>query len=70
MFKGLGSQRLVAVFGFGWLALNFPLLSLWDKDVTVFGVPLFPAALFALWVILIAAVGWLMERSAQVRKED
>jgi hypothetical protein len=61
MHKGLGSQRLVAVFMAGWLLLNFPLLALWDRDVTVLGLPLFPAALFVLWAGLIAVLAVLME---------
>ena len=62
MHKGLGRQRLVAVFAAGALLLNFPLLALWDRDATVFGLPLFPAALFVLWGVLIALLGWITER--------
>ena len=62
--RGPVSQRLVALFVAGWLLLNFPLLALWDRDATLFGLPLFPAALFALWAGLIALLAWLMERSA------
>jgi hypothetical protein len=61
MHKGLGTQRLAALFVAGALLLNFPLLALWDRDATVFGLPLFPAALFVLWAGLIAILGWLME---------
>ena len=61
MHKGLGKQRLVAVFVAGWLLLNFPLLALWDRDATVLGLPLFPAALFLLWAGLIALLAALME---------
>ncbi len=60
----LGRQRLVALFVAGWGLLNFPLLALWDRDATVLGLPLFPAALFLLWASLIAALAVLMERSA------
>lgn len=60
--KGLGRQRLVAVFVAAGLLLNFPLLALWDRDVTVLGLPLFPVALFMLWGALIALIGWLSER--------
>jgi len=63
MFKALSSQRLTALFLAGWLALNFPLLGLWDVDATWWGVPVFPAALFGLWALMIAAVAWLVERS-------
>ena len=62
MHKGLAHQRLVALFGAGVLLLNFPLLALWDRDAMVFGLPLFPAALFVLWGALIAALGWIAER--------
>ena len=62
MRKGLGSQRLVALFAGSCALFNFPLLGLWDRDVGVFGVPLLPAALFILWAGLIGALAWLMER--------
>ena len=61
MHKSLGRERLVALFGAGWLLLNFPLLALWDRDATVFGLPLFPVVLFVLWGGLIVLLGWLME---------
>jgi hypothetical protein len=62
MARSLTTQRLVALFCCGWVLLNFPLLGLWDVDTTVLGVPLLPAALMALWALLIGAVAWLMER--------
>ncbi len=61
MLKGLGSQRLVALFAGGWVLFNFPLLGLWDRDAIVWGIPLFPLALFLLWGGLIAVLAWLME---------
>jgi hypothetical protein len=54
-------QRLVGLFALALLLFNFPLLALWDRDAMLFGVPLFPAALFGLWALLIAALAWLME---------
>ncbi len=62
MFSSLLAQRLLALFAAGALLLNFPLLALWDRDATVFGLPLFPAALFGIWAALIAALAWLLER--------
>lgn len=53
--------RLIALFCLGWLLFSFPLLSLWDRDLLVLGLPLFPLALFLLWAILIALLAWLME---------
>ena len=70
MFEGLGTQRLLALFLAGWLLFSFPLLGLWDRDATVLGVPLFPAALFVLWGLLIAVLAWLMERPDQTPRAD
>jgi len=64
MRRSLLPQRLIALFALALLLFNFPLLALWDREATVFGLPLFPAALFALWALLIAALALLMERSA------
>ncbi len=68
MLKGLHSQRLSALFVVGALLFNFPLLALWDRDVLVFGVPLFPAALFIVWALLIAALAWLSEGAGPERE--
>jgi hypothetical protein len=54
-------QRLVALFAAALLLFNFPLLALWDGSLTVWGLPLFPAALFGLWILLIGVLAWLME---------
>lgn len=53
---GPSAQLLVALCGAGVLLLNFPLLLILDKPLTVFGLPLLPVALFAIWAGLIAAL--------------
>ena len=70
MFEGLGTQRLLALFVAGWLLFSFPLLGLWDRDATLLGIPLFTAALFILWGLLIATIAWWMERPGQTPQED
>jgi len=62
MFEGFRAQRLLALFVAGWLLFNFPLLSLWDSDATIAGIPLFPAALFIGWAGLIGVLAWISER--------
>lgn len=57
----LGQQRLLALFAAGALALNFPLLALWDHEAYIGGLPLFPVALFCIWGVLIAVLGGLIE---------
>lgn len=63
MTHGQGRQRLVALFVLGWMVFNFPLLALWDRDVWVWGLPLFPLALFGLWLALIVGLAVLVESS-------
>ncbi len=58
-------QRLVGLFALALLLFNFPLLAVWDRDVLLFGLPLFPAALFLVWALLIAALAWLLERPSE-----
>lgn len=59
--KSITTERLLVLFGLGWAVLNFPLLALWDHKLTVLGIPLFPAALFMIWLALIGVLAWLME---------
>jgi hypothetical protein len=61
MLERLRAQRLLALFCAGLALFNFPLLALWDRDLTVLGLPLFPTALFALWALLIAGLALILE---------
>lgn len=65
MRKGLAGQRLVAVFLIGLLLFNFPLLSLFDRAESLFGLPLLHVYVFAAWAGLIAVVAWIAERGAR-----
>lgn len=67
MLERLGTQRLLALFAAGWLLFNFPLLALWDHDATLWGLPLFPVALFGLWAALIVVLAWAVEQGANSR---
>jgi hypothetical protein len=60
--RSLSSQRLVALFAAALLLFNFPLLALWDHPALIWGLPLFPTALFLIWALLIAALAVVMER--------
>jgi hypothetical protein len=57
----LRNPRLLALFAAGWVLLNFPLLTLWDRGASVAGVPLLPAALFGGWAVLIGLAAWIVE---------
>lgn len=70
MFEGLVAQRLAALFVAALVLLNFPLLALWNHDLRVCGIPLFPLALFGIWATLIAVVAWIVETPAEARDID
>jgi hypothetical protein len=55
--------RLLGLCALGWLGLNFPLITLWDHRVTLFGLPLMALALFVGWAVLIAIAAWIVERN-------
>lgn len=55
-------ERLVAVAFAGIMALNFPLLDLFDRVALVFGVPLLYLYLFLAWALLIGAIAAISER--------
>lgn len=43
-----------------FLLLNFPLLTIFDKQSMIWGVPALFFYLFAVWVIMIAFVFWIV----------
>jgi len=48
------SERLVALFVLGGLVLTYPLLALFNRSGSVFGIPLLYVYLFGVWAALIA----------------
>jgi len=60
-------QRLLVLFVFGILALNYPLLALFSKTVLWFGIPLLYLYLFVFWVIFIIFIAFVAERKKMPR---
>jgi hypothetical protein len=61
MRPSLKGQRLAAAFLLGCLVLNYPLLSLFARDVEIFGIPLLYAYVFIVWGLLIVLLAWVVE---------
>lgn len=59
----LKTARLVALALFGFLLLNFPLLSLADSEARVLGIPALYAYLLAVWALLIALIALIVRGS-------
>ena len=55
-------QRLLVLFVFGVIALNYPLLALFSKAFLWFGIPLLYLYLFALWFFFILFIAFVVER--------
>jgi hypothetical protein len=56
------SQRMVALCMLGCVLFNFPLLALFNVPEMLFGVPLLYAYVFVVWGLLIALMGWVIEK--------
>ena len=56
------SKRLVALFLFGFVWLNYPILSLFHLDITILGLPLVYIYIFGIWVLLIFLSALVMSR--------
>ena len=68
--RGPRSQLLLALWGAGLVLFNFPMLIVWDRDMTVLGLPLLPVALFGIWAALIGVLAWASERERRERTAD
>ena len=55
------TQRFVALFIFGCLLFNYPVLSLFNAAADAFGIPLLYAYIFVAWGILVALLALTAE---------
>jgi hypothetical protein len=66
------SKRLIAIFLLGFLLLNYPILSLLNITVTVFGLPLLYVYIFSAWglLILLSALVISFSKEAKINTAD
>ena len=57
-------ERLIALTLFGLLALNYPLLQLFDTAATWIGIPVILLYLLGVWGVLIMVTAWILEPGA------
>lgn len=60
---------VIVLFVIGILALNYPLLSLYDHVLLLWGVPLLYLYLFMAWLGIIGLTALVMERTSKQRSE-
>ena len=58
-------MRLVALFLFGFVLLNYPIISLLNINITVLGLPLLYIYVFGIWGLLIFLSALVMSRSKE-----
>lgn len=58
----LTGQRLVALFLFGWVIVNYPVLAIFDVQASVADIPVLYLYVFGVWAALIALMAWVIER--------
>jgi hypothetical protein len=56
-------QKLAAIFLLGVVLFNYPILSLFNKATSAFGIPVVYVYIFVAWAGLIGVVAWIVERS-------
>lgn len=56
-------QRLVAIVLLGCVLFNYPVLSLFSKPGSVFGIPLLYFYIFSAWALLIGLTAYVTERA-------
>jgi hypothetical protein len=60
---------MIVLFLMGALALNYPLLSVVDRQHLVLGMPLLYLYLFLVWLVIIVLMAFIAERSG-LRNDD
>lgn len=61
--SSMTGQRLAATFLLGCVLLNFPILFLFSRETYVWGIPLLYAYVFGVWVLLVAVMALVVERT-------
>jgi len=62
-------EQIIILFVVGTLALNYPLLALFDHRVLLAGIPLLYLYLFVLWLAIIVLMAVITERAGS-RNDD
>jgi len=62
MKPGGRTARLVALATLGCVLFNYPILALFNRPATFFGVPVLYAWIFGAWTVLIVLMAHVVER--------
>lgn len=63
-------KRLVALFLLGCVLFNYPILSLFNLEIPIFGLPLLFVYIFGIWCLLIALAALATMSRSNEHKDD
>lgn len=66
----LKNRRLAGVFLLGWVLFNYPVLSLFNRNTTLLGIPLIYAYVFGAWALVIVLIMLGARFSRRPRGQD
>jgi len=64
------NKRLVALFLLGCVLLNFPIISLVNLEILIFGLPLLYVYIFVIWCLLIGLTALVTLFHSRERADD
>jgi len=64
------NKRLVALFLLGCVLFNYPILSLFNLEIPIFGLPLLLVYIFGIWCLLIGLTALATRFRSNEHKDD
>ncbi len=64
------NKRLVALFLLGCVLFNYPILSLFNLEIPIFGLPLLLVYIFGIWCLLIGLTALATMFPSKEHKDD
>jgi hypothetical protein len=61
MWRNLRWKKLGGLFAIFFLLFNYPLLTIFQRNGLIWGIPRTYFALFSLWLLMIVLMAWLVE---------
>jgi hypothetical protein len=64
------NKRLITLFLFGCVLFNYPILSLFNLEIPIFGLPLLLVYIFGIWCLLIGLAALATMSRSNEHKDD
>jgi len=68
--RNIKAMKLVGIFFLGGIFFNYPILSLFNSDTFVMGLPLFYVCLFTGWAVIVILIFIIMETGLKQKSSE